>query len=122
MEKDTMLRARLTAKQMAVLDQIVAELQVQTPEASVSTSSVARYALERYIDTHIAKRDKTKLFVEINTSELSKDDIATMHEHVAGMLTKISESGNVAVRDALMDLGIAVTNFYAHSLMPKREA
>jgi len=42
------------------LDAIIDELQAQMPEASVTTSSIARYALEKYVNDHIAKRDGTK--------------------------------------------------------------
>jgi len=36
------------------LDAIIDELQAQMPEASVTTSSIARYALEKYVSDHIA--------------------------------------------------------------------
>ena len=47
-EKDSMLRVRLTQRQSDELDAIIGELQAQMPEASVTTSSIARYALEKY--------------------------------------------------------------------------
>jgi len=46
------------------LDAIIDELQAQMPEASVTTSSIARYALEKYVNDHIAKRDGTKILIE----------------------------------------------------------
>jgi len=46
-EKDSMLRVRLTKRQSDELDAIVGELQAQMPEASVTTSSIARYAKEK---------------------------------------------------------------------------
>ena len=65
-EKDSMLRVRLTQRQSDELDAIIDELQAQMPEASVTTSSIARYALEKYVSDHIAKRDGTKIFIEIS--------------------------------------------------------
>ena len=59
-EKDSMLRVRLTQRQSDELDAIIDELQAQMPEASVTTSSIARYALEKYVSDHIAKRDGTR--------------------------------------------------------------
>ncbi len=53
-EKDSMLRVRLTQRQSDELDAIIDELQAQMPEASVTTSSIARYALEKYVSDHIA--------------------------------------------------------------------
>jgi len=53
-EKDSMLRVRLTKRQSDELDAIIDELQAQMPEASVTTSSIARYALEKYVSDHIA--------------------------------------------------------------------
>jgi len=54
------------------LDAIIDELQAQMPEASVTTSSIARYALEKYVSDHIAKRDGTKILIEISTADAQK--------------------------------------------------
>lgn len=120
MEKDVMLRSRMSAKQMEVLDRIVLELQAQTPEANVSTSSVARYALEKYVDTYIAKRDETKLFAEINISEFIKKDFATLYKSFNGMYAQLEASESKTVAFALQSLGIAITNLYAYSMRPKK--
>jgi hypothetical protein len=67
-KKDSMLRVRLTQRQSDELDAIIDELQAQMPEASVTTSSIARYALEEYVSDHTAKRDGTKIFIEITAN------------------------------------------------------
>jgi uncharacterized protein (DUF2235 family) len=120
MEKDVMLRSRMTAKQMEVLDQIVAELQEQTPEANVSTSSVARYALEKYVDTHIAKRDGTKLFIEVSTLGLTKDEIAALYDSVNKMVDNVPETASPALKNAFIDLSMGVTSAFARSIMQKK--
>lgn len=120
MEKDVMLRSRMTAKQMEVLDRIVLELQAEMPEASVSTSSVARYALEKYIDTHIAKRDGTKLFFEINISEFTKADKRELFDLVGEMDKKLDDSGNITLRNALQDMNVEVMRMYADTMRPKK--
>lgn len=122
MEKDVMLRSRMTAKQMEVLDQIVAELQAQTPEANVSTSSVARYALESYVDRHIAKRDKTKIFSEINISDFTKEDISLLYKSFNEMCDRVKSTGNVTVFNALVESGFAIMQIYADSIRMKKEA
>ena len=78
-EKDSMLRVRLTKRQSDELDAIIGELQAQMPEASVTTSSIARYALEKYVSDHIAKRDGTKIFIEINTAGATEEDIKNLY-------------------------------------------
>jgi len=40
--------------------------------SSVTTSSIARYALEKYVSDHIAKRDGTKILIEINTADATE--------------------------------------------------
>jgi len=44
--------------------------------ASVTTSSIARYALEKFVSDHIAKRDGTKIFIEISTADATEEDIS----------------------------------------------
>jgi len=84
-EKDSMLRVRLTQKQSDELDAIIGELQAQMPEASVTTSSIARYALEKYVSDHIARRDGTKIFIEISTADATEEDIKKLY----GLLSKL---------------------------------
>ena len=84
-EKDCMLRVRLTQRQSDELDAIIDELQAQMPEASVTTSSIARYALEKYVSDHIAKRDGTKIFIEVSTADATEEDIKNLY----GLLSKL---------------------------------
>jgi hypothetical protein len=91
-EKDSMLRVRLTQKQSDELDSIIAELQAQMPEASVTTSSIARYALEKYVSDYIAKRDGTKIFIEIGTEDATDDDIKNLYNLVSKILDDAKEN------------------------------
>ena len=84
-EKDSMLRVRLTQRQSDELDAIIGELQAQMPEASVTTSSIARYALEKYVSDHNAKRDGTKIFIEVSTADATDEDIKNLY----GLLSKL---------------------------------
>jgi len=58
------------------------------PEASVTTSSIARYALEKYVSDHIAKRDGTKILIEINTADATEEDIKNLYDLLPSCLTK----------------------------------
>ncbi|GAE90919.1 hypothetical protein [Acetivibrio straminisolvens] len=84
-EKDSMLRVRLTKRQSDELDAIINELQAQMPEASVTTSSIARYALEKYVSDYIAMRDGTKIFIEVSTADATEEDIKNLY----GLLSKL---------------------------------
>jgi len=90
-EKDSMLRVRLTKRQSDELDAIIGELQAQMPEASVTTSSIARYALEKYVSDHIAKRDGTKILIEINTADATEEDIKNLYDLLPSCLTNKRE-------------------------------
>jgi len=70
------------------MDAIIDELQAQMPEASVTTSSIARYALEKYVSDHIAKRDGTKIFIEISTADATDEDIKNLYDLLSSCLTK----------------------------------
>ena len=87
-EKDSMLRVRLAQRQSDELDAIIDELQAQMPEASVTTSSIARYALEKYVSDHIAKRDGTKIFIEVSTADATEEDKRIYMAFFPSCLTK----------------------------------
>ncbi|GAE90931.1 hypothetical protein [Acetivibrio straminisolvens] len=91
-EKDSMLRVRLTKRQSDELDAIIDELQAQMPEASVTTSSIARYALEKYVSDHIAKRDGTKIFIEINTADATEEDIKNLYDLLSKLFDETKEN------------------------------
>jgi hypothetical protein len=101
-EKDSMLRVRLTQRQSDELDSIIDELQAQMPEASVTTSSIARHALEKYVNDHIAKRDGSKIFIEVSTAYATEEDINNLYtlpgklfDESKDMLMFISRLGKV---------------------------
>ena len=91
-EKDSMLRVRLTQRQSDELDAIIDELQAQMPEASVTTSSIARYALEKYVSDHIAKRDGTKIFIEISTADATEEDIKNLYDLLSKLFDETKEN------------------------------
>jgi len=62
-EKDSILRVRLTQRQSDELDAII-----------------ARYALEKYVSDHIAKRDGTKIFIEVSTADATDEDIKNLYD------------------------------------------
>ena len=91
-EKDSMLRVRLAQRQSDELDAIIDELQAQMPEASVTTSSIARYALEKYVSDHIAKRDGTKIFIEISTADATEEDIKNLYDLLSKLFDETKEN------------------------------
>ncbi|AEV67842.1 hypothetical protein [Acetivibrio clariflavus] len=91
-EKDCMLRVRLTQRQSDELDAIIGELQAQMPEASVTTSSIARYALEKYVSDHIAKRDGTKIFIEVSTAHATDEDIKNLYDLLSRLFDETKEN------------------------------
>ncbi len=96
-EKDSMLRVRLTQRQSDELDSIIAELQSQMPEASVTTSSIARYALEKYVSDYISKRDGTKIFIEIGTADATDEDIKNLYNLVSKLMDDAKENYSKSV-------------------------
>ncbi|MEN2776805.1 hypothetical protein ABCY62_17445 [Acetivibrio clariflavus] len=91
-EKDSMLRVRLTQRQSDELDAIIDELQAQMPEASVTTSSIARYALEKYVSDHIAKRDGTKIFIEVSTAHATEENIKNLYDLISRLFDETKEN------------------------------
>jgi len=103
-EKDSMLRVRLTQKQSDELDSIIAELQAQMPEASVTTSSIARYALEKYVSDHIAKRDGTKIFIEVSTADATDEDIKNLYDLLSKLFDETKENYSPTVHYMLGEI------------------
>lgn len=119
-EKDSMLRVRLTQKQSDELDSIIAELQAQMPEASVTTSSIARYALEKYVSDYIAKRDGTKIFIEIGTADATDEDIKNLYNLVSKMLDDAKENYSQSVHYMVGEIFEPIMMRMASLMKPKK--
>lgn len=119
-EKDSMLRVRLTQRQSDELDSIIAELQVQMPEASVTTSSIARYALEKYVSEYIAKRGGTKIFIEISTADATDEDIKKLYDLISKMLDDAKENYSQTVHFMAGEIFESVMMRMASLMKPKK--
>ena len=119
-EKDSMLRVRLTQRQSDELDSIIGELQAQMPEASVTTSSIARYALEKYVSDHIAKRDGTKIFIEVNTAITSEEDIKTLYDLISKLFDETKENYSQTVHYMVGEIFEPVMIKMASLMKPKK--
>ena len=80
--KDSMLRARLTQRQSDEWTHID-ELQAQMSEASVTTSSIARYALEKYVTLY--RQVTEPIFIEVSTADATDEDI-NLYDLISKML------------------------------------
>jgi hypothetical protein len=119
--KDNFFKARMTDEQINTLDSIVKEIQENTPEASVTSSSIARYALEKYISDYRAKKSREKIFIEINTRGATKDDMASLNELFKEMLNKAEQSGNIVLTDMVGQIYFVIMDdFVQKYLMPKK--
>ena len=119
-EKDSMLRVRLTQRQSDELDAIVGELQAQMPEASVTTSSIARYALEMYVSDYIAKRDGTKIFIEIGTADAKDEDIKNLYNLVTKMMDDSKENYSQSVHYMVGEIFEPIMMKMASIMKPKK--
>ena len=119
-EKDCMLRVRLTQRQSDELDAIIGELQAQMPEASVTTSSIARYALEKYVSDHIAKRDGTKVFIEISTADATEEDIKNLYDLISKLFDETKENYSPMVHYMVGEILEPVMMKMASHMKPKK--
>jgi len=119
-EKDSMLRVRLTQRQSDELDAIIGELQAQMPEASVTTSSIARHALEKYVSDHIAKRDGTKIFIEVNTADATDEDIKNLYDLISKLFDETKENYSQAVHYMVREILEPVMMKMASLMKPKK--
>ena len=62
----------MTKQQSEELNTIIEELLKEMPEESVTTSSITRYTLQKYVREHIAKRYGTKIFIEVSTADVTE--------------------------------------------------
>ena len=119
-EKDSMLRVRLTQRQSDELDAIIDELQAQMPEASVTTSSIARYALEKYVSDHIAKRDGTKIFIEVSTADATDEDIKNLYDLLSKLFDETKENHSPMVHYMVGEILEPVMMKMASLMKPKK--
>ena len=119
-EKDSMLRVRLTQRQSDELDAIIGELQAQMPEASVTTSSIARYALEKYVSDYIAMRDGTKIFIEVSTADASDDDIKNLYDLISKLFDETKENYSPMVHYMVGEILEPVMMKMARLMKPKK--
>ena len=102
------------------LDSIIAELQTQMPEASVTTSSIARYALEKYVSDYIAKRDGTKIFIKIGTEGATDDGIKNLYNLVSKMLDDTKENYSQSVHYMVGEIFEPIMMRMANIMKPKK--
>lgn len=119
-EKDSMLRVRLTQRQSDELDSIIDELQAQIPEASVTTSSIARHALEKYVSDHIAKRDGTKIFIEVSTEDATGEDIKNLYDLISKLFDETKENYSQTVHYMVGEILEPVMMKMASLMKPKK--
>ena len=80
MGKDNFFKVRMTDEQVQTLEGIVKEIQADTPEANVTASSVARYALEKYIDDYRAKKSGKNISITADISNQNLDDVIRLYQ------------------------------------------
>lgn len=102
--KDNFLKARITDEQVQALDKIVKELQITTPEANVSASSIARYAIEKYINEYAAKKNGQKVFCSISLIGSTVDDIEKLYKYLSETHKKAIDDGNERVSYMILDV------------------
>lgn len=113
----------MTKQQSDALDAIIEELQQQMPKASVTTSSIAMYALEKYVsEQHIAKRDGTKIYIEINTSLATEEDIKKLYDLLGKLFDETKENYSQAVHYMVGEIFSPVMMKMAKQMMPKKPA
>jgi uncharacterized protein YicC (UPF0701 family) len=81
----------MTDKQVEALERIVEEIQADTPEANVTASSIARYALEKYIQDYMDKKHLEKIFIEICLYTVTKEELTKLYSLLSDLHKKVSE-------------------------------
>lgn len=109
MANDNTLQVRVNEELKNDLDLAIKEVQEQTPESNVNASTIARYALEKYINDRKAKKDGTKMIIEIDTKDINFDDINSFYLLICGLLDKYFEEpddewGNNSIKYLLTSL------------------
>ena len=91
--KDNFFKARMTDEQAQTLEVIVKEIQEKTPGATVTASSIARYAMERYIDDYKAERDGTAIIARILLKDFRADDFELLNNKLSKLSIEFDELG-----------------------------
>lgn len=123
--KDNFFKARLTVEQAQTLENIVKEIKADTPEANVSASSIARYALEKYVDDYRAKKSGNKIIIEVSTQIATREEMQKLDSYISEAYDKACKiEGNTSkVADMLATITMRVSFAYANRyLIQQRQA
>ncbi|MCO5384433.1 MAG: hypothetical protein M0T74_09055 [Desulfitobacterium hafniense] len=108
MGKDNFFKARMTDEQVQTLEDIVKEIQADTPEANVTASSVARYALEKYIDDYRSKIDGTAIVSKISVEGITGSDIADLSVKLGDLMEEYKITGKENISEVINAFNVAL--------------
>lgn len=92
--KDNFFKARMTDEQVQTLENIVKEIQADTPEANVTASSIARYALEKYVEDYRAKKDGRRIIIDIGVAHEQPEDLLRLFKIFSEFKDKVCAEEN----------------------------
>lgn len=124
MAKDNFFKARMTDEQIQTLESIVREIQADTPEANVTASSIARYALEKYIDEYRAKKNGNKIFIEINTQLIGREDMERLYNLMSDLYKKVKAEESEELSYIVCTIFQKIMSSFAYKFLmpePKKE-
>ena len=109
MPKDNFLRARLSEDKQKELDLIVEELQAEQPAGNVTASSIARHALELYIDKHLNVNAGKKVYVEIDVDGVTTGSIKHVVDQLISCMDKAESLQEIEAQRILNSLAVPLS-------------
>lgn len=103
-EKGNFVKFRINEEQAECLNRIVNELQGNTPESSVTMSSVARYAVEKYLKEYEETKSGKRMYFWIDFTDASGDDIRYLYELLSEVFDRAKRSDTNVVLSMLVNI------------------
>lgn len=120
MAKDNFFQARLSEELKADLDLLIEEENNKNPLSNVTVSSVARYALEKFVKEYIDERDGNKIHANIDTWQATSKDISTFIKLIKEVESNYREQ-NPDPGDKVNRMFITLSLHLTKACMHKRE-
>ncbi len=106
--KDNFLKARLTEEQSRALASFVEKLQKECPAADVSVSSVARFALEKYVNDSLAQKSGASIITNFDVKNVPAGELQVIADELEALMLSKKQAGQTAAASFFEMLTVSV--------------
>lgn len=101
MSTEIKIQSRISKKLNERLASVISDLQKETPEATITTASITRAALEQFITNFEEKKARKNIVIKISNN-LSSDDLTILADSIEALSNKTEKLELKKAYDAIL--------------------